>query len=212
MLLTHHGHSEFLIETKDGYRILTDPFDAHVGYPMRDVPCDAALVSHGHGDHAYVSKAVGARVIDKPGKTTLTEGVAVTGIPSFHDDAQGAKRGGNIIFMIEADGLRVAHLGDLGQWEDAYTAALGDIDVLLVPVGGFYTIDAAQAAAIVRALNPRVTIPMHYATAVNAAWPIKPVDGFLDMMNAPGAPRMPLLRITREDVSQQPRICVLTEA
>lgn len=211
MLITHHGHSEFLLETQSGCRILTDPFDAHVGYPMRAVSCDAVTVSHGHGDHAFTEKAGGARVITSSGRVELTEGVCVTGIDSFHDDAQGAQRGKNLIFILEADGLRVAHLGDLGAWDDGLRARLTNIDILLLPVGGFFTIDADTAARAARDIAPHVVIPMHYRTQANASWPIAPVDGFLAAMNAQDAPRMPILRVTRGDIGQQPRVCVLAE-
>ena len=212
MLIYHHGHSEFLIETAQGFRILTDPFDAHVGYPMRDVRCDAVTVSHGHGDHSYTEKAKNAQVIaDKAGKIHLAPDITATGIPCFHDDKQGALRGNNLIFIIEADGLRLAHFGDLGAWDEALAQQLGNIDIALVPVGGYYTMNAATAAALVQRIQPRVVIPMHYKTAVNAAWPIAPLDECLAAFGAADIPRMPLLRITKEDLSEHPRMLVLED-
>ena len=149
MLITHHAHSEFLIETAQGFRILTDPFDDHVGYPMHDVACDAVTVSHGHGDHSYLAKAKGYQVVaDHAGKITLATGVTVTAVPCFHDDVQGVKRGPNLISIIEADGLRVAHFGDLGAWDEDLAAQLEGLDIALIPVGGFYTIDADSAARL----------------------------------------------------------------
>lgn len=210
MIICHHGHSEFLLETADGFRILTDPYDAHVGYPMKKVPCDAVTVSHGHGDHCYVEKAEGSfAVADQAGVTHLAADVTAQGICSFHDECEGQKRGSNLMFIIECDGLRIAHLGDLGAWDDALAAQLKDIDILLIPVGGFYTIDAQSAAALVRKIRPRITIPMHYKTAVNADWPIAPLDDFLEEMEAANAPHMPLLRVTKEDLSEHPALIVL---
>ena len=108
MLIFHHGHSEFLLELADGYRILTDPFDAHVGYPMRRVRCDAVTVSHAHGDHSEVNKAENyTALVDHAGTTVLAPGVVVKGIESWHDDQQGALRGPNRIYILEADGLRL---------------------------------------------------------------------------------------------------------
>ena len=124
MLIFHHGHSEFLLELADGYRILTDPFDAHVRYPMRRVRCDAVTVSHAHGDHSEVGKAENyTALVDHAGTTVLAPGVVVKGIESWHDDQQGALRGPNRIYILEADGLRVAHLGDLGAWTTRWPSA-----------------------------------------------------------------------------------------
>jgi L-ascorbate metabolism protein UlaG (beta-lactamase superfamily) len=212
MLIFHHGHSEFLIELADGFRILTDPFDAHVGYPMHKVRCNAVTVSHAHSDHNEVSKAEGYTVLaDHAGRIVLEPGVIATGIESWHDDRQGALRGPNCIFIIEAEGLRIAHLGDLGAWDESLAGRLTDLDILLIPVGGHYTIDAQSAAALCRRLQPRMVIPMHYRTNANADWPIAPVEDFLSAMNAINAPRMPLLRVTDRDLSEQPHIAVLTE-
>jgi len=212
MLILHHGHSEFLIETEEGFRILTDPFDAHVGYPMKKVPCDAVTISHGHGDHCFIEKAEGSfAVADEKGITHLSSDVTAIGIPSFHDECEGQKRGKNLIFIIETDGLRIAHLGDLGAWDDALLDQLGHIDILLVPVGGFYTIDAVSAAALCKHLQPRIIIPMHYKTQVNADWPIAPAEDFLRLMHAESAPRMPLLRVTKQDLSEQPPLLVLAD-
>lgn len=212
MLILHHGHSEFLLETADGFRILTDPFDAHVGYPMKKVACDAVTISHGHGDHCFVEKAEGSIVVaDEQGVTHLASHVKAIGVPCFHDECKGQKRGKNLVFVLEAEGLRIAHLGDLGAWDDALVEAIGHVDILLVPVGGYYTIDAASAAKLCRRITPRIIIPMHYKTEVNADWPIAPVDDFLALMNAQDAPRMPLLRVTKEDLSEQPALIVLSE-
>lgn len=212
MLIYHHAHSEFLIETAQGFRILTDPFDAHVGYPMHDVQCDAITVSHGHGDHSYIDKAKSAQVIaDHAGKITLATGVTATGIPCYHDDQQGKLRGSNLIFIIEADGLRLAHFGDLGAWDEALAQQLTDIDIALVPVGGYYTMDAAVAAQLMARIKPRMIIPMHYKTAANSAWPIAALEDCLPALGAESAPRMPLLRVTKEDLSEQPRIAILED-
>lgn len=212
MLIRHHAHSEFLLETAQGFRILTDPFDDHVGYPMHEVACDAITVSHGHGDHSYTAKAKNAQVIaDHAGRITLATGVTATGVPCFHDDQQGAKRGPNLIFIIETEGLRVAHFGDLGAWDETLAAQLQNIDIALIPVGGFYTIDAASAAKLVERIRPRIVIPMHYRTACNASWPIAPLEDCLAAFDAADAPRMPLLRVTKQDLSEHPRLLVLED-
>ncbi len=211
MLIFYHGHSEFLLQTAQGYQILTDPYDAHVGYPMHEVDCDAVTVSHGHDDHNYTQKVRGNVVIaDRPGRIAFAPDVTVNGIPCWHDNRQGALRGENRIYILEADGLRIAHLGDLGDWDEALAQQLCGLDIALVPVGGYYTMEPERAAALIRRIQPRVTIPMHYRTSANAAWPIAPLDVFLREMHGESAPVMPLLRITRQDLDQHPRLIVLS--
>ena len=203
MLLYWNGHSEFLLESADGYRVVTDPFDDHVGYPMRTVHADAVTVSHGHGDHNYTQKVAGTpMILSAPGTTRLTPEVLVRSISAFHDDAEGSKRGVTLLTVVEMDGLRIAHLGDLGSpLNEEQQAFLKDTDILLVPVGGFYTIDAAQAAGIVRELQPKVTIPMHYKTRFNSTWPITEDQPFWDALGVEAPEKVPLLRITKEDIS-----------
>ena len=168
MQLTWYGHSCFLLTDNAGTRILTDPCDPSVGYTLSCVACDIVTVSHGHHDHNYVEAAAGSpAVIDTEGAHTVN-GVPVTGYASWHDEAQGSKRGGNLMFLMELDGVRVLHLGDLGHMLSKETiAAFGRVDVLLCPVGGNYTIDAPEAKRIATAIDPAIFIPMHYATPVS---------------------------------------------
>ena len=210
MIIECIAHAEFLIELADGYRIVTDPYNAETGYPVHDIRADAVLVSHGHGDHSAVENVKGWSVkIDRPGSYTLSPGVTVEAIPCFHDDVQGAKRGSNLIFVLKAEGLTVAHLGDLGHLPDADLAAkVGPVDILMIPVGGFFTIDADTAVDVVRLLKARVILPMHYRTEANAGWPIAPVDDFIAAMGVK-AETLRLLRVTAEDLGLQPRLAVL---
>lgn len=210
MLIRHIGHAEFLLELENGLRIVTDPYDASCGYPMVNLNADAVLVSHHHHDHDAVDTIQGApQIIDFAGERTLTPDVKLTAINAWHDDAQGTKRGGTLLFLLEAEGMRIAHLGDLGCSLNAeQLSVLSPVDILMVPVGGFFTIDAKKAKEIAEQLEAKVILPMHYRTDVNASWPIAPVEEFLKLYDE--APEYPsLLRVTSGDISCQPHLVVL---
>ncbi len=209
MIITCIGHAEFLLELENGMRLVTDPYDDACGYPVLPVQADAVLVSHQHHDHNAISHVRGyTQAVDAAGLHTLAPDVRVTAVPCWHDEVQGAKRGSNLMFLIEAEGLRVAHLGDLGHLPTAeQIAALSPVDVLMLPVGGYYTIDAAQAQETARLLSAQVILPMHYRTAANRDWPIAPVEDFLALY--PAAEQLPLLRICRDDLACQPAVAVL---
>ncbi|MDQ7842127.1 MAG: MBL fold metallo-hydrolase [Armatimonadota bacterium] len=188
MKLTYYGHASFLLES-DGTSILIDPFNEKCGYPFPKVSPTAVVVSHEHFDHNYVQVAGGSpRVIrglraDGQEWADVRERVgpvALTTVKTYHDTAQGKERGRNAIFIFEAEGLRLVHAGDLGHTlSPDQVKAVGRPDLLLIPVGGYYTIGPAEATAVVDQLRPRVVVPMHYKTEVNKDWPIGPVDDFL---------------------------------
>ena len=116
MLIRYHGHSEFLIEGAGGLRILTDPFDPRIPFPQKRVKVDIVTISHEHLDHCYTDKLLGEpRQVRGPGAHEPAEGLRILGVDSFHDDARGSKRGHNTIFILSLEGLRLAHLGDLGS-------------------------------------------------------------------------------------------------
>lgn len=213
MLITHIGHSEFLLETESGYRIVTDPYDASCGYPVREITADTVLVSHHHHDHDAVDLLSGdPEVIDYAGIRTVTPDIRLTAIAGCHDDANGAKRGGNLMFILETEGLKIAHLGDQGciPGEEDLEMLKGT-DILMIPVGGFFTIDAKQARELVEKICPKVVIPMHYRTACNADWPIAPVDGYLQLTEG-DTEHLTQLRVTAEDIDCLPTTVVLEMA
>jgi Predicted Zn-dependent hydrolases of the beta-lactamase fold len=160
MLFTHIGHAEFLIETESGVRIVTDPYDAGTGYPIRKISADIALVSHHHHDHDAVENLSGEpRIIDRAGQYTPEPDLKITALRGFHDSEGGARRGETLLFLIETEGLRIVHLGDLGcSLNGEQIAALKKPDILMIPVGGFYTIDAAQAKATAEALEAGIIL------------------------------------------------------
>jgi len=180
------GHACFLLTANDGTRIVTDPYEpggfgGAVGYGELGVSAEGVTVSHGHADHACVEAVGGSpTVIDTPAGGEVGT-VRMRGVETSHDASGGGERGGNIVFLIEADGLRVAHLGDLGHPLTVdQVREIGPVDVLLVPVGGFYTIDATTAAAVADALGAKVIIPMHYKTE-KLGFDIAPVREFIEL-------------------------------
>lgn len=179
--VTWLGHSMFLLSLNEALKIVIDPYDDTVGYPLPDVSADIVVVSHRHFDHGNVKLVRGRpKVVDAPGQTTI-KGITFKGVPSVHDDKDGTLRGLNTIFVWEMGGIRFAHLGDLGvMLTDEQVKEVGEIDVLFPPVGGFFTIDAATASSIVEALRPKIVFPMHYKTEVmGESFPIAGVNDFL---------------------------------
>jgi L-ascorbate metabolism protein UlaG (beta-lactamase superfamily) len=180
------GQSCFVLQSPGGKTILIDPFGAQIGYPVGKVAADAVVVTHEHPDHNNVGMASGSPLILRGltgnGWTDIDSTVGdvhITSVHVYHDDKQGALRGKNAAFIFETGGLRIVHLGDLGHTlTPDQIAEFGRVDVLLIPVGGVYTIDAAGAAGVVTALKPRIVIPMHYKTP-KLIVPLAPVDKFL---------------------------------
>jgi len=184
MKITWIGHSCFFIEAREG-RIVTDPFAEEVPYAFPELEADLVTVSHDHFDHNAVGRVGGNPIVlNEPGRHDVA-GLSILGVPSFHDDAEGAKRGKNTMFVFTIDGIRTTHLGDLGtSLSEEQRAALGDVRLALIPVGGNYTIGAKQAAGVVRALpSLRVVIPMHFKTDRVSDWPIETVEPFAKMMD-----------------------------
>ena len=212
MLLEHIGHSEFLITLESGFRIVTDPYDAGCGYPVRKIEADGVLISHHHHDHDAAENVTGSpQIIDFAGEHTFAPDIRVTGIIADHDNAGGSKRGKTLLFLLEAEGLRIAHLGDLGCPLTAdQLNLLGEIDVLMIPVGGFYTIDAKLAKETADQIGAKVVIPMHYRTEFNKDWPITDLDEFLKLCDPAEVRRGGgILHVTRGDIECQPHIAVI---
>ena len=209
MIIRHIGHAEFLMETESGMRIVTDPYGEGCGYPVRKLKADAALVSHGHHDHNAVDTLEGLKIIiDQVGEYTPAPGIRVTALKGFHDDAQGSKRGETLLFLVETEQLRIVHLGDLGCMQDEeQIRQLVRPDVLMIPTGGFYTIDGKTARKVAERLQSRVILPMHYKTAYNADWPIHGPEDFLEGIPENEIRRdVEILRITDKDIDCQPRV------
>ncbi len=179
-----YGHAAFGITPASGVRICTDPyipgsFDGAVGYAAIGGDFDVVLQSHDHDDHAGAAALGGNPVVVKGPGVHKVKGLDFVGTPTFHDESRGSERGENTVFAFAADGLRVVFLGDLGHvLSDEQVAAIGPGDVVLVPVGGHFTVDAGQATTVAEQLDAKVIIPMHYKTPA-CGFPIAPVDAFL---------------------------------
>jgi L-ascorbate metabolism protein UlaG (beta-lactamase superfamily) len=158
------GHACF--EVGNGITLVFDPHDGEsVGLPRPDVKADVVLVSHDHYDHA-----AGVKLVLRPGGTVVRNaveknigGARIRGVETFHDDQGGGLRGKNTVYVVNFGGLTICHLGDLGHVPTSeQVRGIGKVDVLFIPVGGVYTIDAGEAAETVQKIVPRITVPMHY--------------------------------------------------
>jgi L-ascorbate metabolism protein UlaG (beta-lactamase superfamily) len=207
------GHSAFLLTSSDGTRVLTDPYksgsyDGAVGYKPITEEVDVITASHEHDDH-YCLEGLpkGYECITSVGEHEAA-GIRVKGIKTYHDTSHGKERGSNIVFVFELDGIRVCHLGDLGHsLSHEEIEAIGKVDVLLIPVGGFYTIGPKEAVEVMKALSPSVTIPMHYKTE-SLEFPIKPVADFLSLAGEHDKTGSTELEIGKGDLGSR-RIVVL---
>ena len=175
------GVASFLITSDEGVRIIVDPYKT--GGPIKSAeykgPADIVTVSHEHGDHNNTAVIEGNPQIIKGIKPVEVKGIKFNGIAAFHDEMQGKKRGPNTVFYFDVDGLRVCHLGDLGHMlSDEQIEQIGQVDILLTPVGGLWAIDAATAWELANKLHAKVVIPMHYHDE-RCDFPVAGVDEFL---------------------------------
>ncbi|MBA1336044.1 MAG: Zn-dependent hydrolases of the metallo-beta-lactamase superfamily [Firmicutes bacterium] len=203
------GHACFLLTGENGIRIVTDPFDATVGYPLPKVEADIVTTSHAHFDHNYTDAVEGDfEVVDGIGDFYIKD-IPIKGVKTYHDDAMGEKRGGNVVYIMEIDGLKVCHLGDLGHLLDENTIEhIGPVDVLLIPVGGYYTIDAEQAMRVIAQLAPKLVIPMHFKTPA-IDFPIAGVDVFLDKIGGGEKVGSNEIEVAANDLGAPTRVKVL---
>lgn len=206
MDITYLGHSSFLIKTKEA-KIITDPFDPKkVGLPYPKQSADIVTISHHHHDHDNVDGVKDyKKVFDWPGEYEIAN-VRIFGFQSFHDASQGEERGENVIYRFETEGLSVVHMGDIGHLpDDKLIDQLGDIDILLIPVGGTFTITAVQAAEVVKKLDPAIVIPMHFRAEgmpADLAEKLEPVSDFLQRMSVPELQPVDKLTVKKEDLAE----------
>jgi len=213
MEIKYFGHSSFLIKAKSN-KIITDPFDSQmVGLKFPKVEADIVTISHQHQDHNRSDLVLGSpTVFDWPGEFEKMN-FRIFGFKTFHDKEKGVKRGENIVFRIEAEGISLVHCGDLGLLpDDDFLDKLGNIDILLVPVGGFYTIDSSEAFQLVKKVEPRIVIPMHYnQPKLNQQFfaNLTPVEEFTKKFGIEKPEIMPKLVYKKEEEKEEIRVVVL---
>ncbi len=191
MKITYLGHASFLLETSAGTRIVTDPYAQDI-LPHPVEKAQVVTMSHEHHDHCDLSQVKGDYVAVNGTEPTTFLDVKITCAPCWHDEVQGKKRGRNRAYIFEADGLKIVHLGDLGEAPTpALIAACGGADVLLVPVGGTYTLTGEEAARAVKALAPKLAVPMHYRCPGHSFQVISTEEPFLSALD----PETPVHRL-----------------
>ncbi len=214
MKIEYLGHSCFKLTESTGTSIVCDPYLEEVGFHMPAISADAVTVSHGHYDHNAIEKVGGnPKIIDKESSIDLS-GVEINSVKSFHDGNRGKKRGENIIFKFRMDGIDVCHLGDLGEdcSSDLIETVL-PVNVLLIPVGGNYTLDAEMAKEYVDRIMPDIVIPMHYRTK-DCKLDIDKVDEFLNLFDGECIEETEgnSVELSRSDLGGETKIIVLRKS
>ena len=216
MELTYYGHSCFSLKTKAG-TVLFDPYESGtLGLTLPKLEADIVCVSHDHADHNAVS-AIGGNplVLDWPGEFEKND-IRVRGFYTFHDKAQGAERGGNIMFEVSWNGIHLLHAGDLGDMPSA--EVLSEVDtthVLMVPVGGHFTINAEEAIKLIKKIQPSIVIPMHYKSEKHTgvvAEKLADVSEFLKHMGADDAQEVEKLVLKKEELNAETTRVVLMKS
>jgi len=191
-------------------KIIIDPFSEEAGLRLPKLEADVLLITHSHADHNNVKgvdpsagSGQGPFLIQGPGEYEV-KGVYIKGIPSFHDDKEGKERGSNTIYVVEVEDIKICHLGDLGQKEltKEQMEEIGEVDVLMLPVGGVYTIAAKEALQVMSQVEPKITIPMHYAIP-KLKYKLEGVDKFLKILGIKSAAAEEKLTVKKKDLTEE---------
>ena len=212
------GHASFLITTQAGTQVLMDPYEAGgyggaVGYGRIEVSPDIVTISHDqHEDHNYTGSLKGNPTIVKtPGKDTI-KGIELKRVRTFHDNSGGKERGENLVTCLLTEGIHLAHLGDLGHLlTKAQLSEIGQVDVVLIPIGGTFTLDPKEAADVVGQLKPKIVIPMHYKTP-KCGFPLVGVDEFLKGKQGVKHPPGSAIEVKADGLPRETEIVVLQHA
>lgn len=208
MKIIWHGQSlfEIIVPARQGEetKIVIDPFDESYGLKLPKLQADILLVSHEHKDHSNVSGVSGDYfLIEDPGEYEI-KGVYVKGIPAFHDFSSGKERGKITMFKILAEEIKICHLSDLGQKEltEQQLDEIGEVDILLIPVGGNYTIAAKEASTIINQIEPKIVIPMHYQIP-KLKLKLEELDKFLKVMGTKDPEKLSKLSIKKKELLEE---------
>lgn len=190
--------------------IVTDPFPPGLGYTLGKQTADIVTVSHQHPSHSYDQGISGEhRLLTGPGEYEIS-GVLILGIAAYHDAVKGQSRGKNIVYLMEIDGVAVCHLGDIGHvLSDEQVEEMGNVDILMLPVGGVSTINAAMAAEIIRKLEPKVVLPMHYKTPKTDR-ELEPVENFLKEMGLGQVESRPKFSVSKSNLPISTQVILLS--
>ena len=211
MKIQYLGHSCFRIISDMGTTVVCDPYKTSmVGLQMPAVRCDVVTTSHSHDDHACLDDLLGSPAVINCEATCCADDIAISSVSTFHDDEKGAKRGNNIVFVFEVDGMKVAHMGDVGCLDEHVVEVLADCDVLMLPVGGVFTVDAKGAKWYVDKINPKLVLPMHYMTSSHK-FKLGSLDEFLSLFDSDQVERRECDSLVLYDVpdNARPQVIVL---
>ena len=208
MEINWFGHACFRLKDRN-LTVVCDPYDKSIGLALPKLKADIVTISHDAPGHSYAEAVKEWRkVFSGPGEYEV-EGVFITGIATFHGKDQAGRADPNTVFIFEFPEMTVAHLGDLGHvLTESQVEAIPNIDVLLVPVGGRHTLDAAMAAEVIGIVEPRIVIPMHYRMEGTAEH-LDPMDRFLKEMGMPAPEPVSALRITKAQLPQETQVVLM---
>ena len=209
MDITWLGHSCFRIRGSQAI-IITDPFPPGMGYTLGKQTADVITVSHPHPSHSYNEGINGEhRLVKGPGEYEIS-GVLILGITAYHDAVKGQSKGKNTIYLMEVDGVAICHLGDIGHvLSDEQVEEMGNVDILMLPVGGVSTINASMAAEVIRKLEPKIVLPMHYKTPKTTR-ELEPVDNFLKEMGLSQVEPRPKLSVSKSNLPLSTQVIILS--
>lgn len=214
MVIEYLGHSSFLITAASGTKIITDPFDPNLygddfTYKTFNGAADIVTISHDHRDHSGANIVKGKPIIIRGNGKFFAKNATIFGVKTWHDGVHGSLRGKNTVFAITIDEITIIHFGDLGHILTADQAAeIGSADVAMVPIGGYYTIDAQQADTVVKQVDAKIVIPMHYKTE-KCSFPIADVEAFINSKQNVSIQNTSSIQITKDTIPSEQKIIVL---